>query len=138
MQIVGAAHEELGETVSADPIWVRIESKTCVDMQMVDLPGFRDFAVDPSKQALSDSITQLVTGFMNDPRNVMLCVEQASDAANMSTLARCRDIDRDFKRTILIRNKLDKYYNDLTTENVNNWVEGFGDIPDHLVRFAFT
>lgn len=138
MKIVGDAHEVLGETVSDEPIGVRIESPACVDMQIVDLPGFRDFAVDASKQELSNRITTLVEGFMRDPRNVMLCVEQCGDAATMSTLAKCRQIDPKFERTILIRNKLDKYYSDLTPENVNQWVDGFGDLPETLVRFALT
>mmetsp|Transcript_42775 Transcript_42775/g.102328 ORF Transcript_42775/g.102328 Transcript_42775/m.102328 type:complete len:727 (-) Transcript_42775:53-2233(-) len=138
MQLVGAAHEELGESVSPEPIYVRVESPFCVDMQIVDLPGFRDFALDASKQALSDRITELVLHFMRNTRNVMLCVEQCGDAATMSTLAKCREIDRNFERTILIRNKLDKYYSDLTSDNVNQWVDGFGDLPDTLVRFALT
>lgn len=138
MKLVGDAHEELGETVSPDPIYVRLESPFCVDMQIVDLPGFRDFAVDATKQELSNRIEQLVLTFMQNPRNVMLCVEQSGDAATMSTLAKCRDLDRDFKRTILIRNKLDKYYHDLTSDNVNQWVEGFGDLPSTLVSFALT
>jgi len=33
---------------------------------------------------------------------------------------------------------LDKYYNDLTTENVSKWVDGHGDLPENLVRFALT
>eukprot|EP00930_Biecheleria_cincta_P028097 TRINITY_DN19599_c0_g2_i1.p1 TRINITY_DN19599_c0_g2~~TRINITY_DN19599_c0_g2_i1.p1 ORF type:complete len:728 (-),score=155.12 TRINITY_DN19599_c0_g2_i1:183-2366(-) len=138
MKIVGDAHEECGESVSHEPIYVRVESSNCVDMQIVDLPGFRDFALDTGKQQLADKITELVQTFMRDKRNVMLCVEQAGDAATMSTLAKCREIDPDFQRTVLIRNKLDKYYNDLTTENVSKWVDGFGDLPDSLIRFALT
>jgi GTP-binding protein EngB required for normal cell division len=138
MSLVGAAHEELGETVSPQPVYVRIESPACVDMQIVDLPGFRDFAVDSSKQDLSTSIEELVLGFMRDRKNVMLCVEQANDAATMSTLQRCRQVDPNFERTVLIRNKLDKYYADLTTDNVNQWVRGFGDLPASLDCFALT
>lgn len=36
------------------------------------------------------------------------------------------------------RNKLDKYYKDLTPDTVSKWVDGFGDLPDHLPRFALT
>ncbi|CAE7514161.1 DRP5A [Symbiodinium sp. CCMP2592] len=138
MQLVGDAHEELGETVSADPICVRVQSPACVDMQIVDLPGFRDFALDSSKQELCNRIEELVMQFMRDPRNVMLCVEQCGDAATMSTLGKCRKIDPKFQRTILVRTKLDKYYTDLTKDNVNQWVDGFGDLPENLVRFALT
>lgn len=138
MNLVGSAHEELGENVSPEPIYVRIESPACVDMQIIDLPGFRSFAHDTGKQHLADKISALVLEFMKDKRNVMLCVEQASDAATMSTLARCREIDPKFERTVLIRNKLDKYYSDLTNDNVNKWIDGFGDLPTHLVRFALT
>mmetsp|Transcript_87342 Transcript_87342/g.255458 ORF Transcript_87342/g.255458 Transcript_87342/m.255458 type:complete len:726 (+) Transcript_87342:65-2242(+) len=138
MQLVGDAHEELGESVSPEPIYVRVESPYCVDMQIVDLPGFRDFALDSTKQNLSDKIVQLVMTFMKDKRNVMLCVEQAADAATMSTLQKCREIDPKFERTILIRNKLDKFYNDLTSDNVSRWVDGYGDLPESLVRFSLT
>eukprot|EP00930_Biecheleria_cincta_P067885 TRINITY_DN5482_c3_g1_i1.p1 TRINITY_DN5482_c3_g1~~TRINITY_DN5482_c3_g1_i1.p1 ORF type:complete len:770 (-),score=147.88 TRINITY_DN5482_c3_g1_i1:177-2357(-) len=138
MKLVGDAHEELGETVSAEPICVRIQSPACVDMQIVDLPGFRDFALDRSKQELCDRIEELVKTFMRDPRNVMLCVEQCGDAANMATLGKCREIDPKLQRTILVRTKLDKYYSDLTSDNVNQWVDGFGDLPETLVRFALT
>jgi len=138
MNIVGRAHEELGMSVTNVPIYVRIESPGCVDVQIVDLPGFRDFALDDSKKVLADQIVDLVMTFMSDPQNVMLCVEQAGDAATMSTLARCKKVDPEFKRTVLIRNKLDKFYKDLTAENVNQWVDGFGDLPASLDRFALT
>jgi len=138
MKIVGDAHEELGDSVSEEPLYVRLESPHCVDMQITDLPGFRDFAVDSSKQDLSNKIAELVTKFMQDQRNVMLCVEQAGDAATMSTLARARKLDPEFNRTVLIRSKLDKYYVDLTPENVNQWVDGFGDLPPSLTKFSLT
>eukprot|EP00927_Polykrikos_kofoidii_P084561 TRINITY_DN8942_c0_g3_i1.p1 TRINITY_DN8942_c0_g3~~TRINITY_DN8942_c0_g3_i1.p1 ORF type:complete len:747 (-),score=120.10 TRINITY_DN8942_c0_g3_i1:267-2507(-) len=138
---VGKAHEELGESVSSEPIHVRVESPGCVDMQIVDLPGFRDFALDQSKKDLQFQISQLVEVFMRDKNNVMLCVEQAGDASTMSTLQKCREVDPRFERTILIRNKLDKYYSDLTSVNVNKWVQGFEDLPEDItrpVRFALT
>lgn len=138
MKVVGDAHEQCGSDVTDKPVYVRLESANSVDMQIVDLPGFRDFASDPSKQALSDKIERLVGEFMKVKNNVMLCVEQASDAATMSTLAKCREIDPKFERTVLIRNKLDKYYTDLTPDNVNKWVDGFGDLPENLMRFAVT
>jgi len=138
MRIVGVMHEECGNDVKAEPIWVRIESAGCVDMQIVDLPGFRDFALDEAKQALSTKIEQLVLSFMADKNNTMLCVEQANDAATMSSLQRCREFDPKFERTILIRNKLDKYYSDLTSDNVSAWVDGHGDLPEYLTRFALT
>eukprot|EP00927_Polykrikos_kofoidii_P084553 TRINITY_DN8942_c0_g1_i1.p1 TRINITY_DN8942_c0_g1~~TRINITY_DN8942_c0_g1_i1.p1 ORF type:complete len:745 (-),score=142.62 TRINITY_DN8942_c0_g1_i1:659-2893(-) len=138
---VGKAHEELGETVSSDPVHVRVESPGCVDMQIVDLPGFRDFALDEGKKELQYRIQELVSVFMRDTNNVMICVEQAGDASTMSTLQKCREIDPRFERTILIRNKLDKYYSDLTAVNINKWVQGFEDLPEDLsrpVRFALT
>lgn len=138
MQIVGNSHEELGATVSSAPTYVRVESANCVDMQIVDLPGFRDFALDDRKQDLANQIEDLDMSFMRDPKNVMVCVEQAGDAATMSTLHRCRELDPNLKRTILVRNKLDKYYGDLTPDTVNKWVNGFGDLPDGLDSFAMT
>jgi GTP-binding protein EngB required for normal cell division len=138
MEIIGAAHEELGETVSAEPCWCQIESPHCVDMQIVDLPGFRDFAMDKSKEALGEEIHKLVMEYMKDSKNVMLCVEQSGDAATMSTLNKAREIDPKFDRTILIRNKLDKYYDDLTDANVNDWLKGHGDLPENLMKNCYT
>jgi len=138
MMIVGNAHQSLGSSVTRDPVYVRVESPYCVDMQIVDLPGFRDFALDKAKQDLADQIETLVFQFMNDPRNIMLCVEEAGDAANMATLARCKRLDPDHRRTILIRNKLDKYYKDLTNENCNDWLKGYGDLPENLEKFSLT
>ena len=138
MHIIGDAHESLGANVSDEPVYVRLESPFCVDMQVVDLPGFRDFALDVEKQKLADKIEALVLRFMQDERNVMLCVEESGDAANLGTLTRCKRLDANFSRTILIRNKLDKYYKDLTNENINDWLNGFGDLPDSLRKFCMT
>lgn len=138
MQIIGQAHECLGATVTDEPVNVRVESAHCVDMQVVDLPGFREFALDMSKQQLAAQIEALVTRFMKDERNVMLCVEECGDAANMATLSRCKAVDSNFKRTVLIRTKLDKYFKDLSAGNVNEWLGGHGDLPGHLQGFALT
>merc|ERR1711971_136698 len=123
-------------SVSSSPIYVRVEGPNCVDVSIVDLPGFRDFSLNDDAKALAGQIEVLNMGFMEDKRNTMICVEQAGDAATMSTLARCKTVDPDFSRTVLVRNKLDKYYKDLTNDNVTKWVEGFGDMPSGLQRFA--
>jgi len=136
MEIVGAAHEELGNNVSEVPIRVKVEGEDCTDLGLVDLPGFRSYAKDAAMQALSLKIDQLVLKFMQDENNVMLCVEEAGDAAGFATLGKCKQVDPSYRRTILVRNKLDKYYGDLTTENINKWLEGFGDLPSSLARFA--
>mmetsp|Transcript_35450 Transcript_35450/g.89284 ORF Transcript_35450/g.89284 Transcript_35450/m.89284 type:complete len:725 (-) Transcript_35450:106-2280(-) len=138
MQIVGNSHNSLGMSVSADPIYVRIESNKCVDMQIVDLPGYRSYAADDAGRKLADQIERLNGGFLNDTRNVVLCVEEAGDAANLSSLRRVAEADPQFKRSILIRNKLDKYYGDLDGTNVNKWLEGMGDLPKNLKKFALT
>jgi len=136
MEIVGAAHEELGNSVTEVPIRVKVEGEDCTDLGLVDLPGFRSYAKDAAMQALSLKIDQLVLKFMQDENNTMLCVEEAGDAAGFATLGKCKQVDPSYRRTILVRNKLDKYYGDLTSENINKWLEGFGDLPPTLARFA--
>lgn len=137
-ELIGQAHESLGNNCTDIPVRVKVESAGCVDLGLVDLPGFRDFAMDASKQDLSNRIEAMVTTFMKDENNVMICVEQAGDAANLRTLSRCKKLDPDFKRTILVRNKLDKYYRDLSSNNINEWLNGFGDLPDKLEKFALS
>jgi len=136
MQIVGQAHESLGNNVSESPVRVKVEGADCTDLGVIDLPGFRAYAKDTMMQELSTKIDRLVLKFMNDENNVMLCVEEAGDAAGFSTLGKCKQVDPSYRRTILVRNKLDKYYGDLTAENINRWLEGFGDLPNTLARFA--
>ncbi|CAK9035446.1 Dynamin-like protein C [Durusdinium trenchii] len=136
MHIVGSAHEACGQNVSEMPIRVKVEGEDCTDLGLVDLPGFRSYAKDDAMQQLAKKIDSLVFKFMNDENNIMLCVEEAGDAAGFATLGKAKQVDPTYKRTILIRNKLDKYYGDLTTENVNKWLEGYGDLPQHLARFA--
>ena len=138
MRIVGEAHESLGATCSSEPCNVRIESPHCVDMQIVDLPGFRSFASTDDKKVLAEGIDRLNRSFMTDDRNVMICVEEAGDASNLQVLSICKQYDPHFKRTVLVRNKLDKYYDDLTGDNVNDWLQGFGDLPPNLKHFALT
>ncbi|CAJ1337985.1 unnamed protein product [Effrenium voratum] len=136
MQIVGNAHEACGQNVSEMPIRVKVEGQDCTDLGLVDLPGFRSYAKDDSMAALAKKIDTMVFKFMNDENNIMLCVEEAGDAAGFATLGKAKQVDPTYKRTVLIRNKLDKYYGDLTPENINKWLEGYGDLPPHLARFA--
>jgi len=136
MQLVGTAHEACGNNVSELPIRVKVEGADCTDLGLVDLPGFRSYAKDAAMQDLSGKIDKMVFKFMNDENNIMLVVEEAGDAAGFATLGRAKQVDPTYKRTILIRNKLDKYYGDLTPENINKWLEGYGDLPQHLARFA--
>lgn len=86
MQIVGEAHERLGNSVSEVPIRVKVEGADTVDLGLVDLPGFRAYAKDAAMQDLAHKIDKLVHKFMEDENNVMLCVEEAGDAAGLSRL----------------------------------------------------
>mmetsp|Transcript_94729 Transcript_94729/g.203462 ORF Transcript_94729/g.203462 Transcript_94729/m.203462 type:complete len:730 (-) Transcript_94729:87-2276(-) len=138
MEIVGKAHNILGNSVSSEAIHIRVESNKCVDMQIVDLPGYRGFAAEDAGRKLAEDIERLNQSFLTDQRNVILCVEEAGDAANLSSLRKCSEFDASFRRTILIRTKLDKYYNDLTGDIVNRWLEGMGDLPKHLTKFSLT
>mmetsp|Transcript_56316 Transcript_56316/g.121352 ORF Transcript_56316/g.121352 Transcript_56316/m.121352 type:complete len:728 (-) Transcript_56316:67-2250(-) len=136
MELVGQAHEALGNDVSDVPTRVKVEGADCIDLGLIDLPGFRSYAKDAAMQVLSAKIDKLVTKFMCDQNNLMLCIEEAGDASGFSTLGKCKSVDPSYRRTILIRNKLDKYFGDLTAQNINRWLEGFGDLPPHLPRFA--
>merc|ERR1719162_2786400 len=108
------------------------------NFRIVDLPGFRCWSLDDRQAKLSERISQLATSYMQDPNNIILCVEQAGDLATMSSLARAQDIDPGFDRTVLVLSKLDKYYTDLSCNNVNEWITGHGNLPEGLVRFAIS
>ena len=40
---VANAHESLGMTVTRDPVELRLESRDCIDIQIIDLPGALTF-----------------------------------------------------------------------------------------------
>lgn len=135
---VSRKHEELGKHVSHEQVRVKLEGKDCADVSIVDLPGFRAFADDEDARKLGDEIEILNRTFMEDLNNVMLCVEEASDNTGMSTLGKCKALDPKYSRTILIRNKLDKWYPDLSPTNVTAWLSGSGDLPKELRKFALS
>lgn len=136
MEKVGQAHESLGTNVTETPVRVKVEGQDCTDLGLVDLPGFRAYCKDEKMQELSAKIDKLVSKFMQDENNTMICVEEAGDAAGFATLGRCKQLDPSYRRTILVRNKLDKYYNDLNPDTINHWLDGYGDLPKELSRFA--
>ncbi|CAE7264340.1 DRP5A [Symbiodinium natans] len=115
MKIVGDAHEECGTSVSHEPIYVRIESSKCVDMQIVDLPGFRDFAIDTGKQVWSES--QWARWGPLDPSLQGPTADTQGGSAPLCSECCC---DNQVK------------------PSEPWWVDGFGDLPDSLVRFAMT
>eukprot|EP00916_Digyalum_oweni_P024580 GHVL01040641.1.p1 GENE.GHVL01040641.1~~GHVL01040641.1.p1 ORF type:complete len:721 (+),score=130.51 GHVL01040641.1:655-2817(+) len=90
------------------------------------------------EQGLSDSIKTLNEKYMQQDDSVMIVVEEAGDAANMSSLQRARRFDPTMERTILVWNKLDKYYKDLSSETINAWFDGFGTLPANLERYCVT
>jgi len=138
MGMVGAAHEELGESVSWEPIHVRIDSSACVNVQLIDLPSFSQFEKDPSLRSMSSEVAELAMSFMRDKRNVMLCIEEGNDASTMTALAKCHEVDPSFERTILVRSKLEKYLRDLTPLTATKWMNGYGHLPQSLVCFALS
>lgn len=56
----------------------------------------------------------------------------------MSSLARAQCFAPGFDFTVLVLSKLDKYYADLSCNNVNAWIAGYGNLPEGLVRFAMS
>merc|ERR1712130_1025091 len=131
------AHSDCLSGVSFEPVHVLLETPFMSSCQLIDLPGFRELALDKTQQRTSDNIQKINMSFMQDPQYVILCVEHADDAANLTTLERVGAIDPAYERTILVMNKLDKYYNDLSSRNVNQWISGYGALPDSLLRFTF-
>jgi len=138
MQLVVDAHEELGDDVTVEPIYVRLESASCLDMQIVDLPGTRDRV---QGSPIPEKIERMVMSFMKEKQNIILCVEEASDAhvASLPILEKCRLMDPKSERTILIRSKLDKFCMTLPSESANRCANLLGtQRGTNLATFAFS
>jgi len=51
------------------------------------------------------------------------------DVANLSSSKQCQDCDPMGNRPVLFPGELDELYEELKTDKVNRWFEGFGDLP---------
>jgi len=139
-QFVGTRHAELGRSsnVSAQPIFVRMESADCIDAQFVDMPGFREPSENGGEQAVAAAIEDMHTTFLQDRNNVLLCVEQASEDLDLSALQRCQLVDPKFERTVLILTKFDMLHGSSNAAKVGPDSSWLRKLPGSLEHFVLS
>jgi len=96
------------QTVSSEPITLKIVSPDVLTMTLVDLPGMTRNPVGGQPQSIMDDINAMVEEFISNENCIILAITPAnSDLANSDALAMARKHDPDGKRTIGVLTKLD-------------------------------
>jgi len=97
-----------GKAVSAEPIILRVHSKTAVDLTLVDLPGLTKVPVGDQPQDIANQIRKMVLEVIERPNCIILAVSAANqDIANSDGLQLARLVDPNGERTVGVLTKLD-------------------------------
>ena len=97
-----------GKSVSAEPIILRVHSKTVVDLTLVDLPGLTKVPVGDQPADIAEVIRKMVLEVIERPNCIILAVSAANqDIANSDGLQLAREVDPNGERTVGVLTKLD-------------------------------
>jgi len=146
LRAVGSAHEELGRTVSPDPVHLRIEAPSCANLQIIDLPGFRDVAPDESNKDICEKIEALVAPVLSMKNSILLAFEeqeQGQEGEASAILAKCLKVDPKHERTVLLRASMEdvSQQRPRRDSSATQWAKNegfFQKLPETLVAFALT
>merc|ERR1711865_301000 len=96
------------QTVSAEPITLKIVSPDVLTMTLVDLPGMTRNPVGGQPESIMVDINNMVEDFIANENCIILAVSPANqDLANSDALAMARKHDPNGTRTIGVLTKLD-------------------------------
>ena len=92
------------------PIVLKIFSKTCPDLTVVDLPGITKLPIMGSEMPdnIEEITTNLVVNYIKEKKTIILCVAQAGiDIGNSDALKLAKKYDPHFNRTLCALTKVD-------------------------------
>lgn len=94
--------------VSADIIEIEVYSKDCVDLTIIDLPGFVRTVGKNEREELKSEISSLINDYLKNERCIILAVVPANvDFHNSQILADAKAVDPHTRRTIPVITKPD-------------------------------
>jgi GTPase SAR1 family protein len=94
--------------VAPDMVVVKLESPTCENLTLIDLPGIVRARGKNESATLSEDIQGLITQYLQNPRCVILAVLPSNvDFHNSQILAEARKVDPETRRTIPVLTKPD-------------------------------
>ncbi|ELP83476.1 hypothetical protein EIN_376410 [Entamoeba invadens IP1] len=100
--------------VSNKPLILRVEFAGCSNLNIIDTPGFRI----GGEEGLRDDISKMVKELITPPNRIIVCLEQSTtEWANSVSRPIVREVDPEFKRTVLINTKFDNRVKELTDKN---------------------
>lgn len=97
-----------GNSISPDPIRLRIFSPNVVDLTLVDLPGVVKVSTHSQKSDIVEKIREMVYTFIRPENALILAISAANvDLANSDALSMAKEVDPKGERTVGIITKID-------------------------------
>ena len=87
--------------ISSDLITLRVESPSCPDVTLIDLPGITRCAVGDQPADICAEIKNLLTDYIEKPNTIIMCVIPCTvDIATNEALTMAKEVDPQGIRTL--------------------------------------
>ena len=97
-----------GKEVARDVVSVKLESPSCENLTLIDLPGIVRATGKGESESLAKDIQSLIEDYLQNPRCVILAVHPCNvDFHNSQIMAEARKVDPETRRTIPVLTKPD-------------------------------
>ena len=97
-----------GNTVSPDPIYLKIYSPSFLNLTLVDLPGITKVATRDQPVDIELQIRKMILDRISNPHSIIVAVSAANeDIVNSEALKIAKEVDPTFSRTVGVLTKLD-------------------------------
>ncbi|KYQ90260.1 dynamin like protein [Tieghemostelium lacteum] len=131
------------QQLSDDPIYITIETKSSLNLTIIDTPGL---LIDSNSQE-QQKIDNIVQSILKPNNRLIIAVENCGDWSQMSMLTFIKKVDPELSRSTFVFTKFFNQIQDFTsTRSVNRFLAGtmseiksfFVTIPNHKIRARFS
>ncbi|KAJ3671000.1 hypothetical protein LUZ60_008426 [Juncus effusus] len=127
----------LQAAVSPKPIVMRAEYAHCPNLTIIDTPGFVLKAKKGEPESTPAEILSMVKGLASPPHRILLFLQQSSvEWCSSLWLDSIREIDPNFKRTIIVVSKFDNRLKEFTEKwEIDSYLSASGYLGDNTHPF---
>ncbi|KAN0039651.1 hypothetical protein ACTA71_007452 [Dictyostelium dimigraforme] len=143
-----AKRNQLSNDYIEEPIYVSIESRTTLNLTLIDSPGLLFDGQQQQQQTESTKIESIVTSLLRPSHRLIIAVESCSqDWKSMSMGQYLKKIDPELSRSTFV---FTKFFNTVrgfsSTRDINKYLSGtvpdikpfFVTLPNHQVRASYS
>ncbi|KAG6480835.1 dynamin-related protein 5A-like [Zingiber officinale] len=123
--------------VSSKPIVMRAEYAYCPNLTIIDTPGFVLKAKKGEPESTPSEILSMVKSLASPPHRLLLFLQQSSvEWCSSLWLDAVREIDPNFKRTLIVISKFDNRLKEFTERwEVDNYLSASGYLGENVHPF---